>query len=163
MTSKTTNNLNSKITSLELSVLLAYLRGKELKEPYRIALHSDKRTLTKIERETYAPFHLETYDTNIIKSIFIQPNVSKFTIRFPTRSRHGTFYAEGKRSNLSVSFTVDTTEKDSKYFLSTYKVVFKDKEALLMGLQVYTVLAIQHKGAILRSKLKAYFTFLELL
>ena len=159
----TTNNLNSNLIALELSVLLDYLRAKKLKEPYRIVIHSDKRTLTENERETYAPLCLDTYYTNVINSIFIKSNVSKFTIHCPTRSKHGTFYAEGKRSNLSVSFTVDTTDKDSKYRLSTYRVVFKDKSALIMGLQVYTALAIQHEGAILRSKLKAYFTFLELL
>ena len=128
-----------------------------------MVLHFDKRTLTKIERETYAPRYLKSYYTTVIKSIFVQPNVSKFTIHCPTRSKHGTFVAEGKRSNLSVSFTVDTTDKGSKYLCSTYRVVFKDKSALIMGLQVYTALAIQHEGAILRSKLKAYFTFLELL
>ena len=163
MTSKTTNNLNSKITSLELSVLLAYLRGKELKEPYSIVLHSDKRTLTKKERETYAPRDLKSYYTNVINSISMQPNVSKFTLYYTARSRHGTFFAEGKRSNLSVIFSVATTDKGSKYLCSTYRVVFKDKSALLMGLQVYTALVIQHEGEILRRKLKAYFTFLELL
>ena len=159
----TTNNLNSNLIARELGALADYLLGKELKEPFNMVLHSDKRTLTKIERETYAPRCLKSYYTNIIKSIFIQPNVSKFTIHCPTRSKHGTFYAEGKRSNLSVSFTVDTTDKDSKYFLSTYKVEFKDIVSLRMGLQVYTALAIQHEGEILRSKLKAYFTYLELL
>lgn len=158
-----TNNLNSNLIALELSALADYLLGRELKEPFLMVLHSDKRTLTKKERETYAPRDLKSYYTTVIKSIFVQPNVNKFTIHCPTRSKHGTFYAEGKRSNLSVTFTVDTTEKDSKYFLSTYKVVFKDKSALLIGSQVYAALAIQHEGAILRSKLKAYFTYLELL
>ena len=159
----TTNNLNSNLIARELSVLTDYLKCKRLKEPYSIVLHSDKRTLTEKERETYAPLCLDTYYTSVINTIFIKSNVSKFTIRYPTRSKHGTFYAEGKRSNLSVTFTVDTTDKDSKYFFSTYRVVFKDKSDLLMGLQVYTALVIQHEGAILRSKLKAYFTFLELL
>lgn len=159
----TTNNLNSKTTARELNVLLDYLRGKKLKEPYSIVLHFDKRTLTKIERETYAPRYLKSCYTNEINSIFLKPNVSKFTIHYPTRSKHGTFVAEGKRSNLSVDFTVDTTDKDSKYYLSTYRVEFKNIESLIMGLQVYTALAIQHEGEILRSKLKAYFTYLELL
>lgn len=155
----TTNNLIAR----ELGALADYLLGKELKEPFRIVSHFDKRTLTKIERETYAPRDLKSYYINIINGIFVRPNESKFTIHFPTRSKHGTFYAEGKRSNLSVIFSVNTTDKDSKYPCSTYKVVFKDKSAFLMGLKVYTALAIQHEGAILRSKLKAYFTYLELL
>ena len=159
----TTNNLNSKLIALELSVLLDYLRGKELKEPYSIVLHLDKRTLTKKERETYAPRCLETYYTNIINSISMQPNVSKFTLYYTARSRHGTFVAEGKRSNLSVTFTVATTDKGSKYFYSTYRVEFKDKESLLIGLQVYTALVIQSKDKIMRSKLKSYFSQLNLL
>ena len=159
----TTNNLNSKTTARELNNLTDYLKCKKLKEPYNIVLQFDKRTLTKKERETYAPLYLDTYYASVINSIFIKSNVSKFTLYYPTRSKHGTFVAEGKRSNLSVNFTVNTTDKDSKCYLSTYRVVFKDKESLLRGLQVYTALAIQHEGAILRSKLKAYFTYLELL
>ena len=159
----TTNNLNSNLIALELSVLLDYLRDKKLKEPYNMVLHFDKRTLTKKERETYAPRYLKSCYTNVINSIFMQPNVSKFTIHCPTRSKHGTYFAEGKRSNLSADFTVNTTDKDSKYYLSTYRVEFKDIKSLIIGLQVYTALAIQHDDKILRSKLKAYFTFLELL
>ena len=159
----TTNNLNSKPTVREMNDLTDCLKGKRLKEPYHMELHFDKRTLSKRERETYAPLYLKTYYTNDINSIFLKPNVSKFTIHYTARSKYGTFFAEGKRSNLSVIFTVDTTDKDSKYFLSTYKVEFKDKESLLTGLQVYTALAIHHENEILRSKLKAYFTYLKLL
>ena len=163
MSRKTTNNLNSKTAARELNNLSDSLRSRKLKEPYRIVIHLDKRTLTEKERETYAPLCLYTYYTNDINSIFLKPNVSKFTIHCPTRSKHGTYFAEGKRSNLSAIFTVDTKDKDSKYRLSTYRVEFKNIESLLMGLQVYTALAIQHDDKILRSKLKAYFTFLELL
>ena len=84
-------------------------------------------------------------------------------LHYIARSKHGTYFAEGKLSNLSAVFKVDTTDKDSKYHLSTYRVEFKDKKSLLCGLQLYTVLAIQHDDKILRKKLKAYFTFLELL
>ena len=160
MTRKTTNNLDSKTIARELS---DSLQGKRLKEPYLMVLHFDKRTLPKKERESYTPLCLKSYYTNDINSIFLKPNVSKFTLHYTARSKHGTFFAEGKRCNLSVIFTVDTTEKDSKYFLSTYRVEFKDKESLLIGLQVYTALTVNSKDKILRSKLQAYFTYLELL
>ena len=163
MTSKTTNNLNSKTTARELDILAESMQDKRLNEPFHVVLHFDKRTLPKNERETYEPFYLKSNYANDINTIFLKPNVSKFTIHYPTRSKHGTFFAEGKRSNLSVIFTVDTTDKYSKYFLSTYRVEFKDRESLLIGLQVYTALAIQRKDKIMRSKLKAYFTYLELL
>ena len=163
MSSKTTNNLDSKTTARELNNLSDSLRSRKLKKPYLMVLHLDKRTLSKQERENHATCRLKAHYTNDINSIFLKPNVSKFTLLYHTRSKHGTYFAEGKRSNLSAIFTVDTKDKDSKYHLSTYRVEFKDKESLLVGLQVYTALAIQHDDKILRSKLKAYFTFLELL
>ena len=163
MPRKTTNNLNSNFTVKERDNLTDSLQGRKLKEPYLMVLHLDKRTLSKQERENYATCHLKSHYTNDINTIFLKPNVSKFTLLYHTRSKHGTYFAEGKRSNLSVIFVVDTKDKDSKYHLSTYRVEFKNIESLLMGLQVYTALAIQHDDKILRSKLKSYFTFLELL
>ena len=163
MPRKTTNNLNSKFSLKELNILAESMKGKKLNEPYLLVLQFDKRTLTKKERESYSTHYTESYYANDINSIFLKPNVSKFTLHYTSRSQHGTFYAEGKRSNLTVIFTVDTTEKDSKYLHSTYRVEFKDKESLLRGLQVYIFLATQSKDKILRSKLRTYFTALALL
>ena len=163
MPSKTTNNLNVKLRLRELKTLAESMQSKKLNELYFLVLQFDKRTLTKKERESYLPCYLKSYYTTVIDNIYMQPNVSKFTLIYTPRSKDGTYYADGKLSNLSVIFTVDTTDKDSKYLLSTYRVEFKDKESLLRGLQVYTVLAIQSKDKILRSKLRGYFTALKLL
>ena len=163
MKSKTTNNLDSNFTLKELSILAESKQDKKLNYQYLLALQFDKRTLTKKERESYSTHYINSYYTNDICSIFLKPNVSKFTIYCTPRSRDDTYFAEGKRSNLSVIFTVDTTEKDSKYPRTTYRVEFKDKESLLRGLQVYTTVATQSKDKILRSKLRGYFTTLALL
>ena len=163
MTSKTTNNLNSKFSLSELNILAESMKDKKLNKPYLLVLHRDKRTMTEKERESYSARCIGSYYANEICSIFLKPNVSKFTIHCNPRNWVGTFFAEGKLSNLSAIFTVDTTEKDSKYFRSTYRVEFKDKESLLRGLQVYTTLATQSKDKILRRKLRAYFTALALL
>ena len=163
MPSKTTNNLNSKFTLKELSILAESKQDKKLNSPYLLVLHLDKRTMTKKERESYSTRYIESYYTSAIDNIFRQPNVSKFTLQNASLIKYCTYYAEGKLSNLSAIFTVDTIEKDSKYPRSTYRVEFKDKESLLRGLQVYTTLAIQSKDKILRRKLRAYFTALALL
>ena len=158
-----TNNLNSKFSLSDINILAESMKDKTLNEPYNVVLHIDKRTMSKTERESYSPRYIESYSTSVINSIFMQPNVSKFLIRNTSRSKNVTYFAEGKLSNLSAIFTVDTTEKDSKYFRSTYRVEFKDKESLLLGLRVYMTLATQRKDKILRSKLRMYFTALALL
>ena len=163
MPRKTTNNLNSKLSLSDLSILAESKKDKKLANPYLLVLQFDKRTLTKEEKENYAPYYIKSYYTNDINSIFLKPNVSKFTIHYTSRSKDGTYYAEGKRSNLSVIFTVDTEDKDSKYLRSTYRVEFKDIESLLRGLRVYATLATQSKDKILRRKLRTYFTALALL
>ena len=163
MPRKPTNNLSSKFSLSDLTILAESMKDRKLKEPYLLVIHLDKRTMTKKARESYSTRYIESYYTNDMCSIFLKPNVSKFTIQYTSRSKDGTYFAEGKRSNLSVIFTVDTTEKDSKYPLSTYRVEFKDRESLLKGLQVYTTLATQSKDKILRRKLREYFTSLELL
>ena len=173
MTRKTTNNLNSKnlnsknlnskFSLSDLNILAESMKDKTLNEPYILILHFDKRTMSKTERESYSPRYIESYYTSILNSIFMQPNVSKFTLYNTSRSKNGTYFAKGKLSNLSAIFTVDTTDKDSKYFRSTYRVEFKDKESLLRGLRVYMTLATQRKDKILRSKLRTYFTALALL
>ena len=163
MPRKPTNNLSSKFSLSDLTILAESKQDRKLKEPYLLVIHLDKRTMTKKERESYSTRYIESYCTTGIDNIFILPNVSKFTIHYTSRSKDGTYFADGKRSNLSVIFTVDTAEKDSKYFRSTYRVEFKDRESLLKGLQVYTTLATQSKDKILRRKLRAYFTYLELL
>ena len=163
MTHKTTNNLNSKFSLSDLNILTESMKDKTLNAPYILILHRDKRTISKKERGSYSTRYIECYSVSGIDNIFRQPNVSKFTLYNTSRSKNGTYYAEGKLSNLSVIFTVDTTEKDSKYLRSTYRVEFKNKESLLRGLQVYTTLATQSKDKILRSKLRTYFTTLALL
>ena len=160
-------NLNSKFSLSDLNILAESMKDKTLNEPYILILQFDKRTMSKTERESYSPRYIESYYTSVINGIFMQPNVSKFLIRNTARSKTGsktgTYFAKGKLSNLSVIFTVDTTEKGSKHFYSTYRVEFKDKESLLLGLQVYMTLATQRKDKILRSKLRTYFTALALL
>ena len=163
MPSKPTNNLNSNFTLKELSILEESMQDKKLNYQYLLALQFDKRTLTKKERESYSTHYINSYYTNDICSIFLKQNVSKFTIYCTPRSRDDTYFAEGKRSNLSVIFTVDTTDKDSKYPHSTYRVEFKNKESLLRGLRIYLMLVSQSKDKILRSKLRTYFTALALL
>lgn len=163
MPRKPTNNLDSKFSLSVLNTLAESMHDKKLKEPYLLVLQLDKRTMTKKERESYSTRYIESYYPSAIDSIFLQPNVSKFTIHCTSRCQHGTFSAVGRLSNLTVDFTVDATEKNSKYHHSTYRVVFKNKESLLRGLQVYTALAIQLKDKILRRKLRAYFTSLRLL
>ena len=163
MTHETTNNLNSKFSLSELNILAESMKDKKLNKPYLLVLHRDKRTMTKKERESYSTCCIGSYYANEICSIFLKPNVSKFTIHCTPRNWVGTYFAEGKLSNLSAIFTVDTTEKDSKYFRSTYRVEFKDKESLLRGLRIYTMLALHGKDKILRRKLRAYFTALALL
>ena len=163
MSSKSTDNLNVKLRLRELKTLAESMQSKKLNELYFLVLQFDKRTLTKKERESYLPCYLKSYYTTVIDNIYMQPNVSKFTLIYTSRSKDGTYYAEGKLCNLSVIFTVDTTDKDSKYLLSTYRVEFKDKDSLLRGLRIYIMLATQSKDKILRSKLRAYFTALKLL
>lgn len=163
MPSKTTNNLSSKFSLKELSILAESKQDRKLNSPCLLVLHRDKRTMTRKEREGYSTRYIESYCTSVIDNIFRQPNVSTFFLYGSSRSNYGTFFAIGKRSNLSVIFTVDTADKDSKYLCSTYRVEFKDKESLLRGLQVYTTLATQSKDKILRRKLRAYFTALALL
>lgn len=163
MPRKTTNNLNSKFSLSDLNILAESMKDKKLNETYLLELQRDKRTMTKKERESYSTRYIESYYTSVINNIFMLPNVSNFTLYYPSRNKDGTYFADGKRSNLSVIFSVDTTDKDSKYSSSTYRVEFKDKESLLIGLQVYTFLAIQSKDKILRRKLRAYFTALGLL
>ena len=163
MPRKPTNNLDSKFSLSVLNTLAESMQGKKLKEPYLLVLQLDKRTLTKKERESSSTRYIVSYYPFAIDRIFVLPNVSKFTINCPSRSQHGTFSAVGRLSNLTVDFTVDTTEKNSKYHHSTYRVVFKDKESLLRGLQLYTTFATQLKDKILRRKLRAYFTSLRLL
>ena len=165
MPRKIVNNLNSKFSLSDLTILAGSKKEKKLAEPYLLGLQFDKRTLIKKEKESGSIHYIKSYYTNDINSIFLKPNVSKFTIYYKSRNKDGTYHVgvEGKRSNLSVIFTVDTTEKDSKYRRSTYRVEFKDKESLLRGLRVYATLATQSKDKILRRKLRAYFTALALL
>ena len=163
MPRKTTNNLSSKFSSSDLAILAESMQDKKLNEPYHLILDFDKRTMTEKERESYAPYYITSYYTSVINSNFLKPNVSKFTIYNTSRSKDGAYFVVCKRSNLSAIFTVDTTEKDSKYFRSTYRVEFRDKESLLRGLQVYMVLATQSKDKILRSKLQSYFNALAIL
>ena len=162
MPRKTTNNLNSNFSLSDLSILAESMKDKKLANPYLLVLQFDKRTMTKEEKESCSVHYIKSYYTNDINNIFLKPNVSKFTIHC---SNDGTYCVgvEGKRSNLSVSFTVDTTDKDSKYLRSTYRVEFKDTESLLRGLRVYATLATQSKDKVLRRKLRTYFTALELL
>ena len=159
----TTNNLNSKFSLKELSILAESKQDSKLVSPCLLVLHRDKRTMTKKEREGYSTRYIDSYCTSVIDNIFMQPNVSTFFLYGSSRSNYGTFFAIGKCCNLSVTFTVDTTEKDSKYPCSTYRVEFKDKESLLLGLRIYTTLATQNKDKILRRKLRKYFTALALL
>ena len=163
MPRKPTNNLDSKFSLSVLNTLAESMHDKKLKEPYLLVLQLDKRTMTKKERESSSTRSIVSYYPFAIDRIFVLPNVSKFTIHCPSRGQHGTFAAVGRLSNLTVDFTVDATEKNSKYYLSTYRVVFKNKESLLIGLQVYTTLATHSKDKILRRKLRAYFTSLRLL
>ena len=163
MTSKTPNNLNSKFTLKELSILAESKQDTKLNNSCLLILHHDKRTLTKKEKESYSIRRIKSYSTAVTDNIFLQPNVSKFTLCSISGSRTETYFAAGKCCNLSVIFVVDTTDKDSKYHTSTYRVEFKDKESLLRGLRVYIMLATQDKDKILRSKLRAYFTALALL
>lgn len=163
MTRKTTNNLNSKFSLSALAILAESMQNRMLNEPYLLVLHLDKRTMTKKARESYSTRYIESFYASGIANIFSQPNVSKFTFHYTSRSKDGTYFAEGKLSNLSVIFTVDTADKDSKYPRSTYRVEFKDRASLLIGLRVYTTLAIQSKDKILRRKLRAHFTALALL
>lgn len=158
-----TNNLNSKFSLSAITFLAESIKAKTLDEPYFLILHLDKRTMSKKERESYSTRYIESYSASVINNIFKQPNVSKFTLYNTSRGKHGTYFAKGKLSNLSAIFAVDTTEKDSKYLRSTYRVEFKNKESLLLGLQVYTTLATQSKDKILRSKLRTHFTALALL
>ena len=171
MASKTPNNLNLNLNLnlnvnlrlRELKTLAESMQSKMLNETYLLVLRFDKRNMTKKARESYSTRYIESFYVSGIDNIFRQPNVSKFTIHNLLCSQDGTYVAEGKLSNLSVIFTVDTTEKDSKYPRSTYRVEFKDKESLLRGVQVYTVLATQSKDRIIRRELRAYFTALALL
>ena len=159
----TTNNLNSKFSLSELNILAESTQDKKLNKSCLLVLHRDKRTMAEKERESYSARYIRSYYASVIDNIFMQPNVSKFTIYCTPHNWVDTYFAEGKLSNLSVIFTVDTTEKDSKYLRSTYRVEFKDKESLLRGLLVYTILSTQSKDKILRRKLRAYFTALDLL
>ena len=163
MKSKTTNNLNSNFTLKELSILAESKQCSKLDKSCLLELHIDKRTMPKKERVSYPTRYFESYHTNVTDNIFSQPNVSKFTLYSFADINDSTFFAEGKLSNLSAIFRVDTTEKDSKYPRTTYRVEFKDKASLLQGLQVYLMLASQSKDKILRSKLRGYFTALALL
>ena len=163
MAHKTTNNLNSKFSLKELKILAESMKDSKLNEPYLLVLHRDKRTMTKKEKEGYSTRCIESYCTSVIDNIFTQPNVSTFYLYGGSHSKYRTYFAEGKRSNLSAIFTVDTTEKDSKYFRSTYRVKFKDKESLMIGLRIYTTLTTQSKDKILRRQLREYFNALALL
>ena len=163
MTRKTTNNLNSKFSSSALAILAESMQSRMLNESYLLVLHRDKRTMPKKAGESCSIRYIESFYTSGIANIFRQPNVSKFIFHYTSRSKDGTYFAEGRLSNLSAIFTVDTTDKDSKYPRSTYRVAFKDRASLLIGLRVYTVLATQRKDKILRRKLRAHFTALALL
>ena len=163
MKSKTTNNLNSNFTLKELSILAESKQDKKLDKSCLLELHIDKRTMPRKGKVSYPTRYIESYHTSVTDNIFSQPNVSKFTLYSFADINDSTFYVEGKLSNLSAIFTVDTMEKDSKYPRTTYRVEFKDKKSLLRGLQVYIMLATQSKDKILRSKLRGYFTALALL
>ena len=163
MTSKTTNNLNSKFTLKELSILEESKQDTKLNTPCLLVLHRDKRTMTKEERESYSTRRIKSYCSAVTNNIFLQPNVSRFILCGISDSRTKTYYADGKCCNLYVIFTVDTMAKNSEYNTTTYRVEFKDKESLLRGLRVYIMLVTQDKDKILRRKLRAYFTALALL